>query len=86
MSARVHPTALIDPRAQLGLNVEVGPFVIVGPDVTVGDCCVLAPRVTLERNVRLAESYCTASPRSFQCASSAIIQNFSPFASISTHP
>ncbi|HEX9166710.1 MAG TPA: acyl-ACP--UDP-N-acetylglucosamine O-acyltransferase [Gemmatimonadales bacterium] len=53
MSARVHPTALVDPGAQLGLDVEVGPFAIIGPGVTVGDGCRIMARATLERNVRL---------------------------------
>ncbi|MBS1242207.1 MAG: UDP-N-acetylglucosamine acyltransferase, partial [Gemmatimonadetes bacterium] len=55
MTARVHPTALIDPGAQLGLNVEVGPFAIIGPGVTVGDGCRIMARATLERNVRLGQ-------------------------------
>jgi UDP-N-acetylglucosamine acyltransferase len=50
----IHPTALVDPRAELGDGVEVGPFAIIGPDVIVGDGCRLAARVTLERYVRLA--------------------------------
>ncbi|HET6836847.1 MAG TPA: acyl-ACP--UDP-N-acetylglucosamine O-acyltransferase [Gemmatimonadales bacterium] len=45
----IHPTALVDPTAELGRGVTVGPFVIVG------DRCRLAPRVTLQRNVRLAD-------------------------------
>lgn len=53
MSVRIHPSALVDPAASLGVDVEVGPFGIVGPDVLVGDRCRLGPRVTLERNVRL---------------------------------
>jgi UDP-N-acetylglucosamine acyltransferase len=53
VSVRLHPTALVDPGAQLGEDVDVGPFAIVGPDVTVGDGCRIAARATLERNVRL---------------------------------
>ncbi len=56
MSARIHPTALVDPGARLGADVEIGPFAIVGPEVTVGDRCRIGPRVTLERNVRLAHA------------------------------
>jgi UDP-N-acetylglucosamine acyltransferase len=51
----IHPTALIDPSAELGHGVSVGPFSIIGPNVLVGDRCRLGPRVTLQRNVRLAE-------------------------------
>lgn len=53
MTTTVHPTALIDPDATLGVGVEIGPFAIVGPDVTIGDRCRIGPRATLERNVRL---------------------------------
>jgi UDP-N-acetylglucosamine acyltransferase len=51
----IHPTALVDPSAELGQGVSVGPFAIIGPNVLVGDRCRLGPRVTLQRNVRLAE-------------------------------
>lgn len=44
---RIHPTAFVDPQAELGQTVEVGPFSYIGPGVQVGDGCVLAPRVTL---------------------------------------
>ena len=37
MSVRIHPTALVDPHARLGADVEVGPGSIVGPHVTLGD-------------------------------------------------
>jgi UDP-N-acetylglucosamine acyltransferase len=42
-SARIHPTALIDPRAEIGEGVEVGPYVVVEGEVRVGDGCVLRP-------------------------------------------
>ena len=40
-SAHIHPTAIIDPRAEIGEEVEVGPYVIVEGKVRVGDRCVL---------------------------------------------
>ena len=43
----IHPTAYVDPRAELGADVEVGPFSYIGPDVRLGDECRLGPRVTL---------------------------------------
>ena len=33
MSARVHPTAIVDPSAELDLDVVVEPFAVVGPKV-----------------------------------------------------
>lgn len=53
MSATIHPTALVSPRAELGADVRIGAFAIVGEGVTIGDGCVIEPRATLERNVRL---------------------------------
>jgi UDP-N-acetylglucosamine acyltransferase len=38
---RVHPSAIVDPAAKLGEDVEVGPFAVVGPDVELG------PRVSV---------------------------------------
>ena len=35
-SPRIHPTAIVDPRAELADDVEVGPYSIVGPDVRIG--------------------------------------------------
>jgi UDP-N-acetylglucosamine acyltransferase len=36
MGQRIHPTALVDPRAELAADVEVGPYAIVGAGVQVG--------------------------------------------------
>lgn len=55
MTRRIHPTALIDPAAELGDDVDIGPFCIVGPQVTVGDRVRLGPRVTLECNTRVGD-------------------------------
>jgi UDP-N-acetylglucosamine acyltransferase len=40
-SARIHPTAIIDPEADLGEDVQVGPYVVIEGHVTVGAGCVL---------------------------------------------
>ena len=55
MTARIHPTALVDSTAVIGADVEIGPWAIVGPHCTIGDGSVLSARATLERNVRLGE-------------------------------
>jgi UDP-N-acetylglucosamine acyltransferase len=55
VSARIHPTAIVDPLADLGVGVSIGPYAIVGPRVRVGDRCKIGPRATLQQNVRLAE-------------------------------
>ncbi|MDE0767755.1 MAG: acyl-ACP--UDP-N-acetylglucosamine O-acyltransferase [Opitutaceae bacterium] len=36
MATDIHPTAIVDPRAELGDGVSVGPFSVIGPDVKIG--------------------------------------------------
>jgi len=55
MRGRIHPTALVDAGAEIGLDVEIGPFAIVGENCRIGDGCVIAARATLERNVILGD-------------------------------
>ncbi len=35
----IHPTALVDPRAELADEVRVGPYAVIGPDVVIGPGC-----------------------------------------------
>ncbi len=37
----IHPTAIIDPNAQLAEAVEVGPYAVIGPDVKIGEGTVV---------------------------------------------
>lgn len=45
---RIHPTALVDPRARLHESVEIGPFCIVGSEVEVGAGSRLISHVVLD--------------------------------------
>ncbi len=42
----IHPTAIIDPSAELG-DVEIGPYSVVGPGVTLHDGVVLEPHTVV---------------------------------------
>ncbi len=55
MTARIHPTAIVDAGAELGADVEVGPGAIIGPHCTVGAGSVIGARAVLEEFVRLGE-------------------------------
>src|ERR1035437_164565 len=55
MSARIHPTAIVDRKAEIAEDAQIGPWVIVGPGCSVGAGSVLCARATLEENVRLGE-------------------------------
>lgn len=47
-ATRVHPTAIIDPTAKLGVGVEIAPFVVIGPEVQLGDRCYVGPHSVVE--------------------------------------
>ncbi len=49
----IHPSALVDPAARIGIGVSIGPFSIVGPDVEIGDRCEIASHVILSGPMRL---------------------------------
>lgn len=55
MTARIHPTAIVDSSAVLGSDVEIGAWAIIGPRCTLGNGTQIAARATLEQNVRLGE-------------------------------
>jgi UDP-N-acetylglucosamine acyltransferase len=40
-SARIHPTAIIPPDADLGEDVEIGPYAVLEGPVTIGTGCVI---------------------------------------------
>ena len=42
-SARIHPTAVLDPEAELAAGVQVGPFVVIEGAVRLGAGCVVRP-------------------------------------------
>ncbi|SVE42760.1 uncharacterized protein METZ01_LOCUS495614, partial [marine metagenome] len=54
-ATEVHPTAIIDPDAELGTGVRVGPWAIVGPRVRIGDGTKVGPRVLIEKDTTIGE-------------------------------
>ena len=53
MSANVHPSAIVDPSAELGADVEIGPNCIIGPDVQIGPRTRLLASVYIEKHTRI---------------------------------
>ena len=57
--ANIHPTAIVDPKAQLAESVSVGPYSIIGPDVVIGEGssvgahCVIEGHTTIGRDNRI---------------------------------
>ena len=46
--ARIHPTAIIDPGAELADDVEVGAYTLIGARVRIGAGCSVGPHCVLE--------------------------------------
>lgn len=56
--ARIHPSAIVDPGAQLGNGVQVGPYAIIGPNVVIGERTVIGPQALIEKNTEIGRD-CT---------------------------
>jgi len=39
----IHPTAIIDARAQVDASCEIGPYAVIGADAVIGPRCVIGP-------------------------------------------
>ncbi len=44
----IHPTAIVDAKAELGIDVEVGPYTYIGPNVQIGEGSVIASHVVIK--------------------------------------
>lgn len=55
MTARVHPTALVEPGAQLGSGVEIGPFCTVGHEAVLEDGVRLVSHAVVDGRTRIGE-------------------------------
>ena len=53
MTVEIHPTAILDPKAQLGENVKIGAFSVIGPHVAIGDNCVIHSHVILKGHLKI---------------------------------
>ena len=55
MSAKIHPTAVIDPSAEFAADVEIGPGCVIGPNVKLGARSRLIAHVFIESHTELGE-------------------------------
>ena len=57
--SNIHPTAIVDPKAELDSSASVGPYTVIGPNVrlgagtTVGPHCVIEGHTSIGRNNRI---------------------------------
>jgi UDP-N-acetylglucosamine acyltransferase len=52
---RIHPTAIVSPKAELAEDVIVEAFCVIGPGVVIGSGTALGPHVVIERDVTIGE-------------------------------
>ncbi len=48
MSVKIHPTAIVSPKAEIGANVEIGPFSIIEDNVEIGDNTKISSNVKIK--------------------------------------
>lgn len=56
MTQKIHATAIVSAKAQLGANVEIGPFCLVGDDVKIGDGTILKSHVVIEGDTTIGKN------------------------------
>jgi UDP-N-acetylglucosamine acyltransferase len=49
----IHPTAIVAPGAEIGIDCEIGPYCVLGPSVTLGPRCRLHSHVVIDGHTRL---------------------------------
>jgi len=52
---RIHPLAVVDPTARIGVHVVVSPFCVIEHDVVIGDGCVLESHVVIKQGTVLGQ-------------------------------
>ncbi len=52
----IHPTAIIDPSAELAESVSIGPFCVVGANVVIGENTVLESHVVVRRDTQIGKN------------------------------
>jgi len=53
--AQIHPTAIIDPKAELHDSVSVGPYAVIGPHVRIGARCSIGAHCVIDGHTRLGD-------------------------------
>lgn len=53
---RIHPTAVVDPSAEIGNGVEIGPYCVIGPNVRLGDGTRIEQHVVIEANTSIGKN------------------------------
>lgn len=52
----IHPSAVIDPTAELGEGAAIGPLVVIGPRARIGANARIAPHVSIAEDARIGDA------------------------------
>lgn len=55
MGAKIHATAIVDPKAEIGEDVEIGPYCMIAADAKIGARTRLQSHVVIESHVTIGE-------------------------------
>lgn len=53
MASEIHPSAVIDPTAELGVDVRIDPYVVIGADTRIGDRTHLESHCVIRPNTEM---------------------------------
>jgi len=51
----IHPTAIVDPKAEIGEGVEIGPYCVIEKDVSIGSGTVIGPHVVIRGGTKIGK-------------------------------
>jgi len=51
----IHKSAIIDPKAKIGSNVEIGPYCVIGPDVEIGENTIIQSHVNISVSAKIGK-------------------------------
>jgi UDP-N-acetylglucosamine acyltransferase len=51
----IHPSAIIDPKAQIGEGVEIGPYSVIEKDVSIGEGTKIGPHVVIREGTHIGK-------------------------------
>ena len=51
----IHPTAIVDPKAEIGEGVEIGPYSVIGKDVVLGEGTRIGPHAFIGENTQIGK-------------------------------
>ena len=52
---KIHPTAIIDSKANLDANVEIGPYSVIGPNVRIASSTTIQSNVVIMGNTSIGK-------------------------------